>query len=290
MPVRKCGPVLFGSACSPLAGRCLRQTRSIASSQRASACGRFRGARVAEFTWRPRGGLLQHYAEVYGPTTDAPQQFHTFVCLATIAAAVGRNVWIQDGAQPLFLNLFVLLLAPSSLYRKSTCVGHGTELVRTLEDPAPDGGRLGRILYPQQFTPESFLEILQTQPTGLIAIDEFRSFLDGMRRDYNLGMRELFMTLYDCRSLHRKIRSAEFRVEQPCVSMLSACATAWFTEATKQGEIRSGFYPRLVMVPAWKKDRYLPRGAAPNRHHLHALMQRLASLREVKGEMHLPDR
>ena len=92
---------------------------------------------LTEFTWRPRGGLLQQYAEVYGPTTDAPQQFHTFVCLATMAAAVARNVWIQDGAQQLFLNLFVLLLAPSSLYRKSTCVGHGTELIRTLEDSHP---------------------------------------------------------------------------------------------------------------------------------------------------------
>ena len=98
------------------------------------------------------------------------------------------------------------------------------------------------------------------------------------------------MTLYDCRGLHRKIRSAEFQVREPCVSMLSACATAWFTEATKQGEIRSGFYPRLVMVPAWKKERYLTRGAAPNRHDLHALIKRLSHLRQVKGEMLLPDR
>jgi hypothetical protein len=72
--------------------------------------------------------------------------------------------------------------------------------------------------------------------------------------------------------------------------MLSACATAWFTEATKQGEIRSGFYPRLVMVPAWKKDRYLTRGAAPNRHDLHALIKRVNDLRLVRGEMQLSPR
>ena len=165
---------------------------------------------MSEYTWRPRGGLLAQYAEVFGPTTDAPQQFHTFVCFTVMASTVARKVWIRDGAQQLFLNLFVLLLAPSSLYRKSTCVGHGTDLIRALEDPMPNGDRVGRILYPQQFTPESFLEILQAQPSGLISIDEFRSFLDGMRRDYNAGMRELFMTLYDCRGLHRKATARWF--------------------------------------------------------------------------------
>ena len=72
----------------------------------------------------------------------------------------------------------------------------------------------------------SRLEILQNQPAGLITVNEFRALLDGMRRDYNSGLRELFMTLYDCRGTHRKIRSAEFRVDEPCVSLMAACAAA----------------------------------------------------------------
>src|SRR5262245_60907033 len=111
-----------------------------------------------------------------------------------------------------------------------------------------------------------------------------------MRRDYNAGLRELFMTLYDGRGLHRKIRSAEFKVDSPCVSLLAACATGWFTEATKQGEIRSGFYPRLVMVPAWKKTNYIVRGAAPDRTSRQVLLGKLNALRSLSGEMTLAPR
>ena len=187
----------------------------------------------------------------------------------------------------------MLLLAPSSLYRKSTCVGIGQDMARALEgppDPRSETGKPGteRILLPNQFTPESLLDILQQQPSGLLVIDEFRMFLDSLRRDYNSGMRELFMTLYDCRGIHRKIRTQEVRVEEPCVSILSACATRWFTEATKAGEIRSGFYPRLCMVPAWKKDRHLARGAAPNQTGNRRLLRQFVQLRAVAGEIDLP--
>lgn len=240
---------------------------------------------MTEFTWRPRGGLIQRYIDVYQPTTDAPIQFHVFVCLTTMATALGRRVWIRDGALNLYLNLYCLLLAPSSLYRKSTTVGHGQELIHDLEAQAERGKSL---LFPNQFTPESFLEILKEQPEGLLVIDEFRSFLDGMRRDYNAGMRELFMSLYDGRGVHRKIRSAEFRIENPCVSMLGACATAWFTEAIKAGEIRSGFYPRLLMVTAWSKNTYLARGAAPDRNARHLLLGKFNQLRGLHGEMVTP--
>jgi hypothetical protein len=210
-----------------------------------------------------------------------------------MSAILGRRAWIRDGAGRLFTNLFVLLLGPSSLYRKSTCVGIAQDCAMQLEgspDPRTEGSAPGseRILLPNQFTPESLLDILQQQPSGLLVIDEFRMFLDGLRRDYNSGLRELFMTLYDCRGVHRKIRSQEVRVESPCVSMLSACATRWFTEATKAGEIRSGFYPRLCMVPAWSKAHHLARGAAPDATDRRLLMRDMNRLRTVDGEINLP--
>jgi hypothetical protein len=82
-----------------------------------------------------------------------------------MAALIGRRVWVRDGAHRLFLNLFVLLLAPSSLYCKSTCVAIAQDGARELE------GRLDRregftpgserVLLPNQFTPESLLDILK---------------------------------------------------------------------------------------------------------------------------------
>ena len=76
-------------------------------------------------------------------------------------------------------------------------------------DPQQESLRDARVLLPQQFTPESLLDILKDQPSGLLVIDEFRMFFDALRRDYNSGLREMFMTLYDCRGVHRKIRSQE---------------------------------------------------------------------------------
>jgi hypothetical protein len=238
--------------------------------------------------------MLAEYLQLYSPATDAPRQFHVFCCLTAIAAVLGRRVWLQDGPQRLYPNLFTLLLAPSSLYRKSTCTGIATGVLRALEGP-PDprheaeDGRPGaeRLLFPNLWTPESLLEILQNQPAGLLVIDEFRMLLDGMRRDYMSGTRELLMSLYDCRDIHRKIRSAEFQVREPAVSLLAGCATRWFTDATKAGELRSGFYARLTMVPAWTKDTYLVRGQAPARSDVLHLERTFAALRKVSGEMTL---
>jgi hypothetical protein len=242
---------------------------------------------VNDYTWQPRDGLLADYRDVYGPTTDAPLQFHDFTALALMAAIVGRRVWLRDGAINLYPNLFVVLLAPSSLYRKSTCISIGHDLGRAMEG-RDESGASSRLLYPGQFTPESLLDILDEQPTGLLTIDEFRQFLDSMRRDYNSGLREMFMSLYDCRGIHRKIRSGEKRIEAPAVTMLSACATSWFTDAVKEKELQSGFYARLCYVTAWAKTRHQARGLAPDPSGRNHVMRQLARLRTAHGEMDLP--
>jgi Protein of unknown function (DUF3987) len=98
------------------------------------------------------------------------------------------------------------------------------------------------------------------------------------------------MSLYDCRGVHRKIRSQEVRVDNPCITMLSACATGWFTEAFRAGEIRSGFYPRLCMVPAWHKTRHMVRGLAPDSDDRRLLLKALNELRQPERELHLDTR
>ncbi len=243
---------------------------------------------MSEFSWQPRGGLVADYCDVFGPTTDAPRQFHVFTCLSLMAALMGRRVWVRDGAAPLYPNLFVLLLAPSSLYRKSTCVAIGQDLARALEGHERPDAPARRILYPSQFTPESLLDILEEQPEGWIVLDEFRQFLDSMRRDYNAGMREMFMSLYDCRSIHRKIRSGEKRIEKPGVNLIGACATAWFADAVKSGELRSGFYQRLLIVAAQTKTRHLARGQAPDSRARLDLLRSLNLMAQAAGEMELP--
>src|SRR5690606_28183816 len=86
---------------------------------------------------RPREGLLARYLDVFGPTTDAPYQYHVFSAFALMASLLGRRVWVRDGAGKLYPNLFVLLLGPSSLYRKSTCIGIAQDSARSVEGP-PD--------------------------------------------------------------------------------------------------------------------------------------------------------
>lgn len=114
-------------------------------------------------------------------------------------AAAGSAELARTVRPYLYLNLFVLLLAPSSLYRKSTCVAIAQDCARSIEgrpereEEALPGSE--KILYPNQFTPESLLDILKDQPSGLLTIDEFRMFLDSLRRDYNSGLRQAELRL-----------------------------------------------------------------------------------------------
>lgn len=200
----------------------------------------------------PDEGYIRDYVDWASQATDAPLPFLFAGALATLAAAAGRRLRISFGAGHVYPNLFAVILAPSSTFRKSTAVALARQV---LEAACPD------TIMPDRITPESFYEMLAETPSGLFTLAEMGGFLANLEKRYALGLKQDLSELFDCPEKFRRIRKnkagrvVEFTIEAPAISIIGASVVRWFVDRLNEGDVLGGFLPRFLLVPATKRDR-----------------------------------
>ncbi len=143
----------------------------------------------------------------------SPMSFHLANALAAGAAAIARRVCLRWSTQSIYPNLYILIVAPSTLYHKTTALN----LMRLVLAQAD----LGELLLPDMQTPESLvIEMGITKPPTfetwpkseqkqwqdsrrfagqrLWMLDEAGRLLDSFKRDHTAGLLSLLLSLYDC--------------------------------------------------------------------------------------------
>ncbi len=143
----------------------------------------------------------------------SPMAFHLANGLAAGAAALARRVCLRWSTQSIYPNLYILIVAPSTLYHKTTALN----LLRMVLKQAG----LGELLLPDMQTPESLvMEMGLTKPPTfdswprteqqqwqesrrfagqrLWLLDEAGRLLDSFKRDHTAGLLSLLLSLYDC--------------------------------------------------------------------------------------------
>jgi len=151
------------------------------------------------------------FAKSASPMT--PAAFHQAAALFAVSTIIARRLCLKVSTEEIFPNLFILFLARSTLYSKTT----GFKIVETLFREAG----LNHHLLPQRMTPEAMVQELSLNlPNGLNLsdtesrlswlrerafasqrgwmIDEAHSLLDGMKRDFNVGLMAMLLKMYDC--------------------------------------------------------------------------------------------
>lgn len=160
------------------------------------------------------GRWLDHYVSWAGTAAnETPIAFHIGAGLYLAAVAVARRlVLLSPWNQPIFPNLYLMLVAVSTYYRKSAGLSLAADLARQA---------IPHMLMPQPGSPENFMAMLggvlppnfselsardrsrleQGQrfaaQRGLMR-DELSGLFKSMGRDFMAGLKELIMMLYDC--------------------------------------------------------------------------------------------
>jgi len=226
----------------------------------------------------PKSSFLQLYLDYATQVCDAPPVFHQFISYAIIATALGNKVWFQFGDQRIFPHLWLILLAPSSLYHKSSALGVGHRLLNRVSED---------LVYPTEFSPEELLRIIQDQPSGAFFFYEFMSFATYLERDYMLGTKGLFTELYDSPPYRkRKIRKESFVVRYPSFSIFSATTTEWFLEKARERDLFGGWLPRYIFLADTQQLRQDDFPPPPDMSKQNALVKQLYHISELKGEAH----
>lgn len=143
----------------------------------------------------------------------SPTNFHEMLGLTILAAAVARRVQLRVSSHAIYTNLYSLLVAPSTRYRKSTAFHLANQMMRQAE--------LRRLVLPNRITPESLVMELSGRKPGDFdqwekadkddwqkersfaaqrawLMEEAASLLDSFDQKYTAGLLSLVLDLWDC--------------------------------------------------------------------------------------------
>jgi len=184
--------------------------------------------------------------------TEIPQEFSLWSSISGVSCALGRNVWLDQGAYVLFPNFYVLLLAGSGYLHKSTAINEVARMLSKVEPPLN--------IIRQKITPEALIEYMRVpRPDpekkldaevnqGFIIAGEFSSFLN--RRSYDQGLGVMVTDLYDCDDVFEyrtKARGIE-RISNVWCGILGASTLDWFKESMPASAIGGGLTSRMILV------------------------------------------
>jgi len=215
--------------------------------------------------------FLNDFVSSLAKFTDAPEIFLLFSGIALLSGVA--NKFYFHFPRKIYLNLYLLLLAPSTFCRKSTCTDIVSDYLREV-DPC--------LLLPESFTPEAMFDILKAHPRGLIIWRELiqvKEFMFGS--EYSKGLPAFLTDTYDYKKDFTRWTKGEGKIciENPIISILAAGIASWFVKNLNEIDFQGGIWTRFLFVPA------------PDQEHRYRLPQKFVLDPMIKGRlMHLNDR
>ena len=206
---------------------------------------------------------------------DAAWQYHEVGAMCILSSLLSGVVRLPTSFGVIVPNLWFMILADTTLTRKSTAMDMAMELLLEVEPEAvlaTDGSL------------EGLLQSLSTRPSrpGVFWRDEFSGLLEMIRKkDYYAGMIESLTKLYDGKYQKRVLRKEIIEIRDPILIIFCGGIRTRILNIVEQEYIISGFLPRFIFVEA-KSDitQYRPIGpiteVQDNRRQL--LVEELQSL------------
>src|SRR3990167_3041207 len=221
-------------------------------------------------------GFIERYTTYASEFTDAPAVIHQRIVLVILSTVINRNVFLPQGYKPIYPNLWMVIIAPSSFYRKSYSIGCAENIIRLVNTD---------LILPREFSAEALVETFSEQSKGLLISYEFKTFMGLMSRDYMAGAQALITELFDAPEIYnRKLISKNIVIKEPFLNILSATTVDWLRNSLKEDDLAGGFLPRFLIVTAPEKSKILafqPKADLGVRNYL---IQILQGMSEIKGE------
>lgn len=221
-------------------------------------------------------GLIEVYKRYTREFSESPEPFHVFTLLATIACLVGRNRWIVQGEDTIYPNLYTLVVAPSSLFKKSSSIGLLKKWLLRLNAMNHFIGHIG--------SPEGlFAALSQNSGQAVAYYSELGVLLaqTGSRK-YMGDALEMLNDLYDCPDHYAKRLSMELkRAQNVCLNLMAASQMDSLSRYVKEGDLLSGFLPRFTLVFSEDRKPHIVRRPPPNPKLRSRILEHLNKIRSA---------
>lgn len=175
---------------------------------------------------------------------DAAWQYHEAGAFAILSALLSGVVKLPTSFGTIVPNLWFMILADTTLTRKSTAMDMAMELLLEVEQDAilaTDGSL------------EGLLQSLSTRPNrpGVFWRDEFSGLLEMIKKkDYYAGMIETLTKLYDGKYQKRVLRKEVIELRDPILIVFCGGIRSRIVSLIDMEHIFSGFLPRFLFFEA----------------------------------------
>jgi hypothetical protein len=195
----------------------------------------------------------------YASHSEAPDPFHYWTGVSTIAGALRRRVWIDMGYFKWHPNFFIFFVAPPGIVAKSTTAGIGLDILADLPfiniGPSATSWqalvkKLSEIQEEIAYPDGTF----QAQSAITIIASELGTFLDPRDR----GMIDALVSLWDGKEgpwVKMTKKDGEEVVINPFINIIGCTTPSWIAENMTEYFAGGGFASRTVFVYAEKKRR-----------------------------------
>lgn len=191
-----------------------------------------------------RETFVERYIKWASDLTDAAPQYHQAGAFVILSGILSGSITLNTSFGTIIPNLWFMILADTTLTRKSTAMDISMEL---LSDVSPDA------IMATDGTPEGILTALKDRPKqpSIYFRDEFTGLLDAMTtKDYMAGMAEQFTKLYDGKQIKRLLRKEEIRINDPRFIMFTGGVKTKTQNLLTEEHVNSGFIPRFIFITA----------------------------------------
>lgn len=194
-------------------------------------------------------GWTRDYLDVMEPTTEAPSAFHLGCSLTLAGAVFGRRVSMLYGADPLYPNLYTLLIGRSGKSRKDTSIKRVTRILTT------STMRQGSMHIPDTkvatdvASAEGLVNVLSEKPNLLLYLTEFSKLMGNSRRKGTSTILSTLIEAWDTPPVMENLNKASpVEARYPYLSILSAVQPKMLADLMSEGEIHSGFANRWFYI------------------------------------------
>lgn len=200
----------------------------------------------------------------YSDHSEAPEKFHMWTGIGTVAGALRRRVWIDQKYFQWTPNMYIIFVAPPGIVSKSTTASIGMNLLRQVEGIkfGPDAVTWQALVRELQDAKEMFQlyegeEEYHTMSALTCVCSEFGNFLNPHDRE----MVDALVSLWDGQvGIWSKITKTQGSdlIENPWINVLACTTPDWIAGNFPDYMIGGGFTSRCVFVYADAKRKLVP--------------------------------
>lgn len=223
----------------------------------------------------------------YVEDTESPRNFWLWAGIFAIAASLQRKVWIPYGMKPIYPNLYVMIVAPPAICRKSVPTNFIYDILSDIEiDIYADSGSKRHLTQHMDSLCKTSFFRYKNKPivhcSTTVVSGELSSFLAVDPK----GVIEFLTDAYDAKDKFKYGTSGkgEDYLYGICPNCWFATTPRWMAENLPEGAIGGGWTSRVLIVSGSSKYKLVPRPPVPNKKLYRLLKLDLQKISETIGE------